>query len=123
MLLFWAQLDTAHQDLVQHPLLNDAMFQADEILYSTILSQMCDNLLQPSTLTGLHGDTASIDLAQLARIGEELENWALTALHPFPNDFADCRVELASRTGHLMRRLVGVAQLVGDFIIIPALHI
>lgn len=113
LLLFWAQLDATQQVLVQHPILSDAMYQADALLYSVLLSQLCDRVLGTSTPSEEDKEAIQpIHLLHLQHIADNIENWALTALNPFPREFVDCRVELASRVGHLLARLVGVAQLV-----------
>ena len=123
-LLFWAQLDSTQQSLVQHPVLSDAMYQADALLYPFLLTQLGDRVLATSHSSSLShqnqqqiqqrviGHQIPVDLLQLVHISKNLEDWAVEAFDSYPKQFADCRIEIASRTAHLMARLAGVAQLV-----------
>lgn len=107
-LLFWSQLDPTQQAIVQHPVLQDAMYQADSLLYPFLLTQLSERVL----LTSQEQNQARLDLAQLEHVATNMEEWAVAAFDSYPKEFADCRVELASRMAHLLGRLVGVAKLV-----------
>lgn len=117
-LLFWSQLDAAQQALVQHPVLNEAMYQADALLYPFLLTQLSERILLSTTAdeanTRDSDRTAPVDLTKLVHISRNLEEWTLAAFESYPDGFADCRVELASRTAHLLGRFAGVARLVRD---------
>lgn len=102
------------------------MYQADAMLYPLLLTQLSDRLLLTTTsafrtssvLPAQTGITRStpVDLLQLGHISENLEEWAVAAFDSYPKDFADCRIELASRAAHLLGRLAGVLQLVRAFL-------
>lgn len=126
-LLFWAQLDSTQQTLVQHPVLSDAMYQADALLYPFLLTQLSERLLYPSSHAASHQNqhqhaverSVPVDLVQLGHIAKNLEEWAVAAFGSYPKEFAECRIELASRAAHLLARLAGVVQLASS--VLPGL--
>jgi hypothetical protein len=125
-LLFWAHLDSTQQSLIQHPVLSDAMYQADALLYPFLLTQLGERVLSVPYSSSSHHkqqqtsqqsqyempNPTAVNLLQLVHISKNLEDWALEAFDSYPKQFVDCRIELASRTAHLLARLAGVAQLV-----------
>lgn len=120
-LLFWSQLDSSQQELIQHPVLRDAMYQADSLMYPCLLAHLCERLLFNKAAQGSHDGLAPppVDLVQLKHVATNMEEWAVAAFDSYPTEFADCRVELASRTAHLLGSLVGVAQLVSKIFYMP----
>ena len=103
MVSYWTTLDDHQQTVVQHPILSDALYRADAVVYDAILTYLNDNsftAMQQSVRTSLQ------------KLAHKLEQYTVTALRAFPAEFVSCRVELASRTAHLLSRHLGIVQLV-----------
>lgn len=103
VLQFWNQLDAVQRDVVQHPILADALYRADAVVYNAILDYLTANVTSPFDKS-MH--------SSLSRVATNLEQYIITALSAFPAEYISCRVELASRTGHLMSRFLGLTRLV-----------
>lgn len=108
MMLYWASLNEHHRQVVQHPLLSEAMYRLDAAVYECLLSHVNEGLFSKP-----FGAVEHHDFMALQKLASNLEQYAVNALNSFPAGFVSGRVELASRTAHLLSRHLGMVQLVG----------
>ena len=100
-MLFWHSLDSHHYKVIQHPLLSVALYRADVAVYDAILTYLNNHAFLPMEP---HIRSA------LRRLGLNLEHCAALALQSFPQHVKGCRIELASRTAHLLSRHVDIVE-------------